>query len=120
MEMQNCPICDEPVTNPICMDCLITEVKGWMNEKKKALVPLVESRAQLFNGYPGTGVNCIICGQEMNVCSHCFTEDIMICLQQDYPNLAAQFRRCFNFEHITPMPRIENSQNLEQEEFQVI
>lgn len=103
MRSQKCAECDEPVTNPICLSCLKTEVLGWMKEKKKSLVPLVKSRADFFRNYPETGVKCIICGENMNICSHCFTNDILICLREDHPNLADDFKRSFNFGHIQSM-----------------
>ena len=92
-----CTLCDEAVTNPICVDCLSREMEAWFNETKPSLVNEMKDIASLYLGMEPLH-SCIICGKEMTVCRHCFTKEIFEGLIKGNKNMEEDFIRQFNYE----------------------
>lgn len=95
---EKCVICQEAVTNPICPDCLQREIEHWLADINPSLVHTLRDYTGIFKAYSHDGINCIICGEEMQVCAHCFCNDIYQLLKEDLGENAADFLFSFNFE----------------------
>jgi len=96
--MPQCVVCEEAITNPVCSECLATEIRHWLVEKKPSLVPLFEEKADIFSASTPEGTTCILCNSGMNVCPHCLSLEVYLWLQEDYEDYAEEFLDLFNFE----------------------
>ncbi|PIN80737.1 hypothetical protein COV11_03430 [Candidatus Woesearchaeota archaeon CG10_big_fil_rev_8_21_14_0_10_30_7] len=92
--MTQCDVCNEAITNPICTDCLQTEVTHWMEDFNAGNVEEVKSLKKLFAHFK-SGVNCIICKNELNVCAHCYCKEAKRYVN---PENDRKFIRAFDFE----------------------
>ncbi|HIG98434.1 TPA: hypothetical protein HA231_03350 [Candidatus Woesearchaeota archaeon] len=92
-----CLLCGDVITNPICYTCLESEVKDWLEDRMPQLVPTVKKTGRMFASYAHQGTRCILCGDNMNVCTHCYCYEVNK-LFQNYPRLAEEFVEFFNFE----------------------
>ena len=72
-----CLQCREVISNPICEHCYTKQVKLWMEESEID----VKTRNQVLKRIKSVnskdfeyedGLNCIFCGKETSLCSHCF------------------------------------------------
>ena len=95
---QTCVLCEEGITNPICIECLAKEMEQWLSEKRQFLTDSIREKVKVFKSYTHDGTNCIICGENMNVCAHCFSIDVYKWLKGDNEELAREFLRSFNYE----------------------
>jgi len=96
MRPQTCIACQEAITNPICPECLEREIEAWLVEKKPYIVPYLYG---LSDNFMRSWVTmCIICGNRMGVCGHCYTKDILDVLRRKAPELEEQFLLMFNFQ----------------------
>ncbi|MBI2128650.1 hypothetical protein HYU07_00275 [Candidatus Woesearchaeota archaeon] len=95
---EGCILCSEQITQPVCFNCLAKEMACWLDERNKALVPLLISRSNIFKVYNHKAARCIICGGNMNVCAHCFSREIHEWLSEGYPDIAEEFKEYFNFD----------------------
>ncbi len=93
-----CPICDEAITNPICLDCLERELGHWLLTIGKQPMMLRE----LYRGFPEAGTRCVICGEESSVCAHCYCEEALNLIKQTAPELEEDFLSHFNYELEVP------------------
>ena len=87
-----CAECDEVITNPICSDCLATNMR--IVVKEYAPVLAAEIRGADIDG----DTTCIKCGKGMGLCAHCFSKDIYEFLQQHDAILAREFAGRFDFD----------------------
>src|SRR3989338_4690769 len=78
----HCMECDDVITNPICSDCLAMEMRSLLEEHD----PFLSYQIRGFNWE--SGVPCIRCGQLMNVCAYCFSNDIFDFVQEQNQELA--------------------------------
>jgi hypothetical protein len=85
------------ITNPICFRCLEQEVTYWLMQRNPELVHKVRQDDALFSSYRHKGTRCIMCGNNMNTCSHCYCSEIRNILKP-YPELEQEFMQFFNFE----------------------
>lgn len=92
--MTPCGVCNEEITNPICTNCLQTEITHWMEDFKAGNSEAVKNIKDLFTHF-STGVNCIICAKELNVCAHCYCKEAKKHVYEDYKE---KFIRAFDFE----------------------
>ncbi len=92
-----CLLCGDVITNPICHACLGSEVEEWLSERMPKLVPKLNKTGEMFDSYTHPGTNCILCGNNMNVCTHCYCYEVNK-LFENYPRLAEEFIEFFNFE----------------------
>ena len=95
MSQTSCLVCNEAITNPICSDCVGKEIEQWLSEKRPSLVEKFRDMGNINLDYAST--LCIVCGSNMNVCAHCYCEDIRYWLR-DVSDLEDDFISCFNFE----------------------
>ena len=87
-----CVECDEVITNPICSDCLAIQMRQMVAEQDQEL-------AGMITGADIDGAtNCILCGQSMGLCAHCFSKDIYELLQERHPDMAQEFASRFDFD----------------------
>ena len=92
-----CLLCGDVITNPICYGCLEGEVEEWLSSRMPKLVPKLKKTGQTFSSYTHRGTNCILCGNNMNVCTHCYCYEVNK-LFESYPRLTDEFVEFFNFE----------------------
>ena len=92
-----CLLCGDAITNPVCHTCLQTEVAGWLENQMPKLISRLKKTGEMFASYTHPGTSCILCGNNMNVCSHCYCDEVNKLLE-DYPRLAEEFTTFFNFE----------------------
>jgi len=95
---QMCVLCDEAITNPICLDCLEKSMEQWAEAIKPAIVNGLAEKAWLFKSYTHEGTKCVVCGNNINICAHCFCKDIYEWLQKEYSETTESFLVCFNYE----------------------
>ena len=76
-----CSICYEPVSNPICPICIITQIDSWLtyypngHELKQQLTPEIQKYIKKFLRQ---GEQCIKCNeQRASICSYCFAQFIL-------------------------------------------
>ncbi len=90
-------LCGDVITNPICYRCLESEIEQWLSSRMPELVPKLKKTGKMFASYTHTGTRCILCGNNMNVCSHCYCYEVSKLVEKD-PELADEFIDTFNFE----------------------
>ena len=96
---EKCVVCEEAITNPICLECLEKEVKQWLVDKKKAeMLPLLAMQTEVFRAFTHKGIDCIKCKGSMNVCAHCYTMEIYRWFRKDIRDFTDDFIECFDFE----------------------
>jgi hypothetical protein len=94
-----CVICDEAITNPICPTCLEHQVVQWVVEKKPSLVPIFKQIRTSIQAFTHENTTCILCKNNINVCPHCYCQEIYAWLSEsEYISLAEEFKEKFNFE----------------------
>jgi|FLOH01.1.fsa_nt_gi hypothetical protein len=91
--MNECLICKEAITNPICIECVEKQVKVWLYETNPGLVGEVEREIDEINIVFGD-TSCILCKNKMSVCSYCYTQHLLTWLE-NYPELIPEFKRNF-------------------------
>lgn len=99
---QKCVVCDETITNPICLLCLEKEMIQWISTRKPGIIDAIKSRTDIFYDLVNTGINCIVCGNKMNVCSHCYCMEMLDWFNKEHSELADEFADIFNFEITQP------------------
>jgi hypothetical protein len=76
MDVYKCVNCYEPITNPICDECFMREIKSWIREK-----PILEKKQKEILGKiqklmildTPSEVSCIFCNNSyVSICSYCF------------------------------------------------
>ena len=88
----SCVVCDETITNPICPDCLARQMRSWLHELKPKL-------AEQIDGFHLSGdVNCVLCGQGMSICAHCYSRDVYEQIALHNKKLAREFIARFDFD----------------------
>ena len=92
-----CLLCGDVITNPICYTCLEGEIEEWLSNKMPKLVPKLKKTGKTFSSYTHRGTTCILCGSNMNVCTHCYCYEVHK-MFDNYPKLADEFVNFFNFE----------------------
>ncbi len=99
-----CPQCFEPVTNPICHDCLGNQILAWLglypSIKKKIASKLMRYKQEVGN-FTLRGINCASCGKKKAaLCPYCFTEEIFNMLKRSKIDkmVIMDFLCIFNFD----------------------
>jgi len=95
---ETCVVCQEAITNPICPECLQKEIEQWLVDKNKSLVPKLRNYTEIFGSYRHEGTECVICGNDMKVCAHCYCKDVYELFSDDLGQDADEFLYSFNFE----------------------
>ncbi|MBU0929628.1 MAG: hypothetical protein KJ623_00990 [Nanoarchaeota archaeon] len=91
--MQTCLVCNDEITNPICINCLEQELIYWFVDYDPKLVSRIRVLKRAFDMYEDTEANCIKCGNNINVCSHCFLTEVMNLIKDE--NLKSLFKKSF-------------------------
>jgi len=92
-----CLLCGDVITNPICYHCLETEIENWLYKRMPKQIPRLKLTGKIFSSYTHSGTRCILCGSNMNVCTHCYSYEVSK-LFDNNPKLADEFVELFNFE----------------------
>lgn len=96
---EKCVICDEAVTNPVCPNCLEKQVMYWIREKNSNLISVLRRIGESVMEYTHYNTSCVICGRNMNVCPHCYCNEIYTwLLENNHKELVESFLVHFNFE----------------------
>jgi len=95
---QMCVLCDEAITNPICLDCLQRSMEQWALGIKPGIVQDIKMKSFIFKAYDHEGTTCVVCGNNINICAHCFCKDIYEWLLEKHPETAESFLVSFNYE----------------------
>ena len=100
-----CIICKEVITNPICLECINHEIKGWLGENNPKLITLVDDKTrnicdeyEYINSY--NQMNCVICRNSMSICYECYLKEISNALKPKGVKIFDRFNRMFNFNLI--------------------
>lgn len=91
-----CTICNQVITQPICVACLQDEMASWMRETRPGLVNEMKDRASEL-WIPRGDTRCVLCDTPMDVCAYCFTNYVLDWLS-DHPELVPEFMLYFNYD----------------------
>ena len=104
-----CEVCNEIVTNPLCPECLTTEIRAWVTlypDLSRVLVPrLLRYLKKVDDESPLKGVKCIKCKKSRTfVCPYCFTNYVQKELARLETNriVLREFLDFFNFDQDNP------------------
>jgi hypothetical protein len=99
IQEERCIICDEAITNPICPLCLESQVMHWAMDKAPSLMPILREVGSSVMEFTHENTSCVICKGIMNVCAHCYCNEIHSWLKENtHEKLAESFLSHFNFE----------------------
>lgn len=98
----DCVLCEEPVTNPLCQDCLAKAIEQWLWEVDPTRIADLHQETNVIRAVEEDGVRCIKCKHEFRVCTFCYTKHIFNWLHD--AKLQAEFVEFFNFDlyRVTP------------------
>jgi len=99
----NCMQCCEPITNPICHNCLAKDILKWLSfyhNVKKAITPKINKYLIQVNNEEIGSLNCVSCSKKAALCPYCFTEGIFSLLKRSNvnKNIIGDFLHIFNFD----------------------
>lgn len=98
--MSECIVCNQVVTNPVCVDCMEKEVEVWLFENRPDLISKLKDKTFEINFSSGE-TDCILCGNPMCICTYCYSEHLFSWLKK-YPELALKFKKIFDFNYFFP------------------
>lgn len=105
IQKDNCQICMEAISNPICKNCHTQEVDSWLKDLKIGYPERKKVISALKDKIPPnpieTNSTCIICKQnEINVCSYCFFYiTLKILSDEDFSyEIIEDFLETFNYQ----------------------
>lgn len=82
-----CHRCHEVVTHPVCPDCLADAVSEGLQVDVGDWIRVDAS-----------GTPCILCGQDIALCSYCATEDLLAEVEVKHPELKDSFLEFFHMD----------------------
>lgn len=87
--MNNCINCREPITNPVCAECVANILANWLKKEKPTAIPLLRSRLESIPIADDALVDtfCIKCNQVMEICPECVSQELREWLSEDHPEL---------------------------------
>ncbi|NOZ81383.1 MAG: hypothetical protein GXP63_06965 [DPANN group archaeon] len=93
-----CIVCDEIITNPICPDCLGQQFKAWLGAHRRTLLLKMQKEVYGFGKRDERGTACVICSKPMHVCPHCLAKAAQRVIDgEDDIELQSQFMTHFNW-----------------------
>lgn len=95
-ELPACLVCKGVIMSPVCPDCLEKQVLVWLSETNPD-AKLLLARSPIASLYPHSGVSCILCSRSVDICAHCYCNEVSSVLS-DNPALSREFLCMFNFE----------------------
>jgi hypothetical protein len=99
-----CDICSEAVTNPLCPNCLSTEIEAWLTlypDLRKKLLPKLNLFLNQIEHKPFSSTVCIKCNNKRaSLCPYCFTDKVLNELKKLHANkiVLKEFFQFFNFD----------------------
>lgn len=93
-----CAVCGEAITNPICPECLQNEIEQWIDGFKPSAAKRIKGYSWGFDTYRHDTVKCVVCGNNMSICAHCFCKDVFELVEKELGELAEDFLYSFNFD----------------------
>jgi len=87
-----CIECEDIITNPICPDCLVQQMRVMVAEKNPSLAKDIDGI------YIEGGTNCFQCGKSTGLCAHCFSKDIYFQIKEKDLLLAQEFAQRFDYD----------------------
>lgn len=90
----DCMLCKEPVTNPVCQDCLAQAIEQWLHEEAPEKIEGLHTETEMIKS--PHGVRCIKCHKHFEICTYCYTKHIFNWLKD--AKLQLQFLEFFNFD----------------------
>jgi len=95
-----CSLCFEPITNPICPNCLTKELRVWLKDYPAFRNRLLNRVAKRLKPSKGN-CQCIFCNNsDYSICPYCFTEIVLKELEnlKVSKHIIYEFLRFFNFD----------------------
>ena len=95
-----CSLCFEPITNPICPDCLTKELRVWLKDYPKFANTLLKRVSKQLKPTRGDCL-CILChNTDYSICPYCFTEIVLKELEKLKISevVILEFLKFFNFD----------------------
>ena len=96
--MNECIVCREVITNPVCIECIEREIQMWLYEVRPELIEELNRKTDEINLKFGD-TSCILCKDKMSVCVYCYINHIQTWLE-DHPYLINEFKTLFNFNYL--------------------
>ena len=100
----DCKQCNQPITNPVCHDCLSKQVMAWLSfypNVRKKMLPKLKKYVKDVNNIALSGINCASCAKKKAaLCPYCFTEGIFNMLKKSNIDkmIIMDFLSIFNFD----------------------
>ena len=100
----DCMQCTQPITNPICHDCLGNQIFHWLGlypSIKKKMKPKIKNYVRDVSNNTMESVNCIACNKKKAaLCPYCFTEGIFNMFKSNKIDkmVVMDFLSTFNFD----------------------
>lgn len=91
----DCALCHEPITNPVCQDCLGEGVAEWLGEHRPHRVHDLHVQTSSLRADTVAGIDCIRCKREFAVCPYCYGKEVFNWLKDG--ELQLSYLRFFNF-----------------------
>lgn len=103
-DFYDCPQCSEPITNPVCHDCLGNQIGEWLKfypSVRKKMFPKIKLYVRQVNNEANGAVTCVSCNnQKAALCAYCFTEAVYNLLKKNKVNkmIIMDYLSTFNFD----------------------
>lgn len=72
----DCLACGNTAMNRICHRCMQDQTIRWLEKESPGYKSAVMKTGNFFNEFSGRGSDCILCGDNLNVCGRCYTVSI--------------------------------------------
>ena len=105
-----CDVCSEAVTNPICPNCIATEIEAWLTyypNLRVEILPRIKQYLKKLGQKITESTECIKCkNKTASVCLYCFTEYVLSELKKIQANkiMLKEFLEFFSFRNQIPSP----------------
>jgi hypothetical protein len=96
----DCVLCDQPVTNPLCQDCLAEAIEQWLHEEAPERVLGLRKLTESIRA--DNDVHCVHCSGSVGVCTYCYTRQVFNWLHDG--KLQISFVDYFNFDFYDDKP----------------
>lgn len=99
-----CDVCSIAITNPLCPNCLATEIEAWLTlypNLRRELLPRIKKYIERIGEQAIEFTQCIKCSNKTaSVCLYCFTNQILKELKKLEANkiILKEFFEFFNFD----------------------
>ena len=109
---RTCIECYEGITNPVCARCFIKQINYWLRDNgvdfvpREAIIDKLERELLIksFKHNPEEHSQCIICGEDVAICSYCFfTKATRIFKEFNFDQeLTESFMEIFSYNKFEP------------------